>query len=151
MRRIKLLLLVAIAILMQSAGCTKVKELDYKGIQSTKIESVSLSKASLRINLEYFNPNNFGIDVKQTNISIYLNDKFVGIADQPEKTKIPKNSTFIFPVVAHFEPLKVIGTAFSSLFSKSNKLTIQGSAKLGKGGVYITVPIDITEQVSILD
>jgi hypothetical protein len=35
------------------------------------------------------------------------------------------------------------------LFSKKNKLGIQGSAKVGKGGVYIKVPVMIEEQVSI--
>lgn len=109
-----------------------------------------MNKAAIRINLEYYNPNNFGIDVKQTNLSIYLNDKFIGIADQPEKTQIPKMSKFVFPVVAHFDPWKVLGTAFTSLFSKSNKLTVQGSAKLGKGGVYLTIPVTVSENISIL-
>lgn len=109
-----------------------------------------MNKAAIRINLEYYNPNNFGIDVKQTNLSIYLNDKFIGIADQPEKTQIPKMSKFVFPVVAHFDPWKVLGTAFTSLFSISNKLTVQGSAKLGKGGVYLTIPVTVSENISIL-
>lgn len=137
-------------IMFQSAGCNNVKELDYKGIESTEIQSIGLNNSAIRVNLKYFNPNKFGIDVKETNLSLYLNDKFVGIADQPEKTQIPKQSDFIFPVVAHFDPLKIIGTAFKSLFSKTNKLSIQGTAKLGKSGVYIKVPINITENVSLM-
>lgn len=42
------------------------------------------------IELEYFNPNNFWLDVKETNLNIYLNDKFIALADQPTKTQIPK-------------------------------------------------------------
>lgn len=137
-------------VVLQSAGCNNVKELEYKGIQDTRIQSLGFNNSAIRINLKYYNPNKFGIDVKETNLSIYLNDKFVAIADQPEKTQIQRQSDFIFPVVAHFDPLKILGTAFTSLFSKTNKVSIQGTARLGKGGVYIKVPINITENVSLL-
>lgn len=140
----------ALAIFSLSA-CNDIKEVEYKGIKSTKLQSISLNQADLRINLEYFNPNNFGVDVKETNLSVYLNDRFLGIADQPEKTQIARNASFIFPVVAHFDPLKALGSAFKGLFNKKNKITLQGTAKVGKSGVYIKVPINITEEVSLMD
>ena len=137
-------------VVLQSASCgSSIKELEYKGIQKTQIQTMSFNNAAIQVDLGYYNPNNFGIDVKETSLSIYLNDKFVALADQPSKTQIPKMANFSFPVVAHFDPLKVIGPAIASLFSKKNKLGIQGSAKLGKGGVYIKVPVMIEEQVSI--
>ncbi len=147
---IQLSCLFIFSMILQSAGCSNVKELDYKGVENTEIQSIGFNHSAIRINLKYYNPNNFWIDVKESNLSIYLNDQFIGIADQPEKTEIPKLSDFIFPVVAHFDPLKILGTAFTSLFSKTNKVTIQGTAKLGKKGVYIKVPINITENVSLL-
>lgn len=145
------LVIICIAfVVLQSSSCNQVKELEYKGIKNTQLESIKLNHAAIRINIEYYNPNNFGVDVKETNLSIYLNDKFIGLAEQPEKTQIAKQSSFIFPVVAHFDPLKIIGTAFTSLFSKTNTLKIQGHAKLGKSDVYMKVPVNITEQVNLL-
>lgn len=144
------LFLSAIFLILQSAGCgNNIKELEYKGIQKTQIRNLSLSNAAIQIDLSYYNPNKFGIDVKETNLSIYLNDKFVALADQPEKTQIPREANFTFPIVAHFDPFKILGTAITSLFSKQNKISIQGTAKLGKSGVFIKVPIAIEEQVSI--
>ena len=151
MRNLSLVSLFAILfILLQSAGCVNIKELDYLGIKSAQLQTLGLNSSSIRIDIEYYNPNTFGIDVKETNLSIYLNDKFVGLADQPEKTQIPKLSNFLFPVVAHVNPMMIFGTAFSSMFSRTNKLTVQGTAKLGKNGVYIKVPILITENVSLI-
>ena len=142
--------LLAIFIFLQSAGCgNDIKELEYKGIQRTSIRSISFNHADIQIELGYYNPNSFGLDVKETNLSIYLNDKFVALADQPSKTQILKQSTFVFPIVAHFDPLKILGPALASLFSNKNKISIQGSAKIGKGGMYIKVPIHIDEQVNI--
>ena len=82
--------LLVLFIVLQSAGCNDIKELEYKGIKNTEIQTLGFNNSAIRMNLEYYNPNKFGIDVKETNLSIYLNDKFVGIADQPEKTQIPK-------------------------------------------------------------
>ncbi|MEZ5046465.1 MAG: LEA type 2 family protein [Chitinophagaceae bacterium] len=142
-------LFILILFLMLSAGgCNDIQEIEYKGIKNSKLEKLDLHNTAIRLNLNYYNPNNFGLDIKETNLSVYLNDKFVGLADQPEKTQIPKQAEFLFPVVAHFDPLKIIGTAITSLFSKTNKVTLQGHAKIGKGGVYIKIPINITENVS---
>ncbi len=145
-----LCLLSALFLLLQSAGCgSDVKELEYKGVEKTELKSLSLNQAAIQVNLRYFNPNRFGIDVKETNLNLYLNDRFVAVADQPNKTQIPRESDFIFPIVAHFDPIKVLGPALTSIFNKKNKIGIQGSAKLGKGGVYIKVPVQVEEQVSI--
>ncbi len=141
--------LLATFLLLSSAGCNSIKELEYKGIKNTKLQTLSFNNTAIQMDIEYFNPNNFGLDVKETNLNIYLNDKFVGVADQPIKTQIAKNSTFLFPIVAHFDALKALGTAFKALFSKTNKVTIQGTAKIGKGGVYIKLPVNISENVSL--
>ena len=136
-------------VMLQSSSCNNVKELEYKGIKKTTLQTLNISNAALMIELEYFNPNNFWLDVKETSLNIYLNDKFIALADQPTKTQIPKSALFSFPVVAHFDPIKVLGFAFANLLSKSVKLTLQGSAKIGKQGVYIKVPVDITENIDI--
>ncbi|MBK8684222.1 MAG: LEA type 2 family protein [Bacteroidetes bacterium] len=146
---IQSIVICTIACMLMSAGCNNIKELEYKGIAKTELNTLSFNQAAIRINLSYYNPNKFGIDVKETNLSVYLNDQFIGIADQPEKTMIPRQADFQFPVVVHFDPIKVLGTAFKSLFSKTNKVTLQGSARLGKGGMYLKVPVQISEQVSL--
>ncbi|MCC7031133.1 MAG: LEA type 2 family protein [Chitinophagaceae bacterium] len=142
------LLFVAFVVL-QSGGCNNVKELEYRGISKTTLQTLNLSNAELLIGLDYFNPNNFGLDIKETNLSVYLNDKFIALADQPSKTQIPKSALFTFPVVARFDPIKVLGFAFANIFSKKVKLTLQGSAKIGKQGVYLKVPLNITENIDI--
>lgn len=136
-------------ILLKSSGCNDVKEIEYKGIKDTQLETLNLNNAAIRIYAEFFNPNNFGVDVKETNLSIYLNDKFISYAEQPSKTQIPKNSSFIFPITAHFDPLKALGFAFKNILSKSVKITVQGSAKVGKSGMYIRVPVNISDNVPI--
>jgi LEA14-like dessication related protein len=143
------IILVTAFVMLQSASCNNVKEPEYRGISKTSLQTLNLSNAELLIGLDYFNPNNFWLDIKETNLSIYLNDQFIAMADQPVKTQIPKNALFTFPVVARFDPIKVLGFAFANIFSKKVKLTLQGSAKIGKQGVYLKVPLNITEYIDI--
>jgi LEA14-like dessication related protein len=139
----------AIISIISAASCNSIKELEYKGIKNPKLQTLSFNNTAIQMDIEYFNPNNFGLDVKETNLNIYLNDQFIGIADQPKKTQIAKKASFLFPIIAHFDPIKAAGTALKALFSKTNKITIQGTAKIGKEGVYIKLPINISENVSM--
>ncbi len=144
-------LVVTFAIL--AATCSNnmgVKEIEYIGIKKTTINKASFTNMDIRTELEYNNPNKFGIDVKDADVQLFLNDKFVATADQPELSKVPANAHFIFPIVAHFNPLKILGTALGALGNKKSKLTIKGTAKVGKGGIYIKIPIQVTEEISLL-
>ncbi len=136
-------------LILQSGGCNDVKEPEYKGILNTKLETLNLSNAAIKIDLGFYNPNDFALDIKGTDLSIYINDKFIAFAEQPTKTQIPKKSDFIFPVTAHFNPIDMLGVAFKNIFSKSVKVSVQGSAKVGKGGIYIRVPINYSDNVPV--
>ncbi|KXK42277.1 MAG: Water Stress and Hypersensitive response domain-containing protein [Bacteroidetes bacterium OLB11] len=135
--------------ILQSSGCNDVKEPEYKGILNTKLETLNLSNAGLRVDLGFYNPNDFALDIKGTDLSVYINDRFIAFAEQPTKTKIPKKSDFIFPVTTHFNPIDVLGVAFKNILSKSVKISVQGSAKVGKGGVYIRIPINYSDNVPV--
>lgn len=146
---IAILFLILPFILCSSTCNKKVLTPEYKGIKNVKLRTLNMSNAAVQFDLEYFNPNNFVIDIKETQLNVYINDQFVALAEQPTITQIPKSNVFLFPVIAHFDPIKVLGLAFKNIFSKSIKLTLQGNARLGRGGVYMKVPIDISEQVTL--
>jgi LEA14-like dessication related protein len=127
----------------------QIKEIDYIGIAKTEFKSISFTKAEIKFYLEYFNPNKVGIDVKETDLQVFLNDKFLAVATQPEAIHVPKNSKFIFPVVAHFDPIKALGPSLGAVFTMDNKMYVKGSAKVGKGGLFIKIPVEVTDTVSL--
>lgn len=145
----QLLLMVALAVVLFSASCSSIKEIEYLGMKDTKLESLSLSSGIVKTILQYNNPNNFGLDIKETNLEVYVNDKYLGIAENPEKMIIPKSSVFDFPIRVHFNPIQVLGIAFKNSMSKEVTLRVKGTAKLGKQGVFMRVPIDVQEKVNI--
>lgn len=130
------------------SGCNSIKDIEYKGIKETKLQSLGLQKGTVKVVLQYYNPNKFGIDLKETQLEVYANDKYIGIAENPDKFVVPKLSNFDFPVYIHFNPLKAMGLVSLMNADKIN-LHVKGTTKAGKGGVYIRVPVDVTEEVSL--
>ena len=142
------LLAVVTASICIFSSCNSIKDIEYLGIKETKLQSIGLQKGTVRVVLQYHNPNKFGLDIKETQLEVYANGKYIGIAENPEKNKVPKLSNFDFPILVHFNPLKAIGLV-GLLNANKIKLRVKGTTKAGKGGVYIRVPVDVTEEVSL--
>jgi LEA14-like dessication related protein len=47
--------------------------------------------------------------------------------------------------------MKAISTLLKALSSSAVKLDIRGTTKVGKGGVFIKVPIEVNESVNLKD
>jgi len=140
-------LLAFLGILLLSS-CNNIKDIEYRGIKETKLQSLGMTKGTVKVVLQYHNPNNFGLDLKETQLEVYANDQYIGIAENPEKNKVPKSADFDFPILVHFNPLKALGMV-GLLQSNKIKLRVKGTTKAGKGGVFIRVPIDVTEEVKL--
>jgi len=129
-------------------ACNNIKDIEYKGIKESKLQSLGIQQGTIKLVLQYYNPNNFGIQVKDTQLEVYVNDQYVGIAENPEICVVPKLADFNFPVLVHFNPLKAIGQV-RLLNAPNVNLRVKGTAKAGKGGVWIRVPVDVTEQINM--
>lgn len=134
--------------LLPLASCNSIKDIEYVGIKETKLQSIGIKKGTVKVILEYYNPNKFGLDIKETQLEVFINDKYIGIAENAEKNKIPKLAKFDFPIYVHFNPLQALGMA-GLLNSKTVNLRVKGTAKAGKGGVFVRVPIEVTEVVNL--
>lgn len=130
------------------SSCQSIKDIEYIGIKETKLQSMGIQKGTVKVVLEYHNPNKFGIDLKETQLEVYADDNYIGIAENAEKFVVPKSSNFDFPVFIHFNPLKSLGLVGLLQKDKIN-LRVKGTTKAGKKGVYIRVPINVTEVVNL--
>lgn len=51
---------------------------EYRGIQNFKIDSVGLSQSKIGLELIYFNPNNFGAELRNVNCDVLVNHNYLG-------------------------------------------------------------------------
>lgn len=93
------------------------------------------------MDLVYFNPNNFGLELKKTDIDIFINDDFLGHTTQEYQISIPKKEEFSMPVSINLDMKNILRNSMNALFSNQVMVKITGSVKVGKANTFISFPI----------
>lgn len=136
------LLLLAIIFSGLIAACNKPQSFEYRGMQNLKIDSIGLVKSKISLNLVYFNPNNFGVDLRNVNCDVYINHNYLGRYFLDTLMRIPKRSEFAIPSSMNVDMKNVFKNSLNTLLSKQVLVELKGSTKVGKSGFFITVPFD---------
>ena len=137
---------IAVLIILSSSTCKDaLKTPTYIGTENTKLENIGVQNTAIATNIKYYNPNNFGISIKETELKIFIEGDYMADAEQIMPTDVAKNSNFSFPVIAKFNPLKMLGKAMLFMSKKPIHYKIVGTAKIGKGAFFIKVPVNIED------
>ncbi|MFZ9980716.1 MAG: LEA type 2 family protein [Cyclobacteriaceae bacterium] len=137
---------IAIAILL--SGCDFVEEVEFRQISNVRI-SMDGPKVSADITL--FNPNNFSLNLKRSEIDISFDGKSLGRIDQQHQIAINKKSEFTVPLEVQVS-LKDLGfgnAIMGILGGKKYPLRFQGKIYGQVKGLPVSVNVDHTEEVRI--
>lgn len=134
-------LIVAAVILLQ--GCSKPKALEYRDFKGARLHSASLQQATVILELEFYNPNHYGLSLKNGDIDAYLNGKFVGKATLDESVSVPAHDTFTMPVTIVASLGSLLSNAMGLMTKKEQELPVrlEGMIRAGKGGVFVPVKV----------
>lgn len=124
------------------AACATPKPLEYRSFKNFQIDKIGFSSSSLKIDLVYFNPNNYGLQVKNTDIDIFINDVFLGHTSQVYQISIPKNDEFFIPITVNLDMKNMLQNSLNAFFSNQVKVNIRGTFKVGKSNTFISFPIN---------
>ncbi len=135
------------AFLLVLASCSNPKSFDFKGIKSIQLEKASFGKNLVNANFEYYNPNNFGLTLKQLDCIIYINDQALTEYHLHQDFIIPASSNFELPAKMEIELSKLLKNSVDILMNNPMKVEVKGNATLTKGFFTKQVPIAFkTEQ-----
>ncbi len=126
------------------SSCQKPKDLVFKEFKNLKVDQLSFSGAALNVDLVYYNPNNFGLQLNRTDLDIFVDSTFLGHSSQNVQVAIPKRNNFTIPLKLDLDVKNLLKNGITSLFNKEVKVRVLGSVKLGKAGVYKSFPVDYT-------
>ena len=97
----------------------------------------------LKIDLIYFNPNNFGLQLKYTDLDIFVDNNYLGHSSQDFQITIPRLSEFTLPLQIQLDMKNLMKNAIPTLLmGKEVMVKITGTVKLGKANVYKTFPVN---------
>ena len=117
-------------------SCREPKELEYRDFKNISSEKLGLSSSIFSIDLIYYNPNNFGVDLKRTDLDIYIDDNYLGHTSQDFQIHIPKRAEFTLPLKINVDMKNAYKNALPALFGTEILLKVTGTVKVGKANIY---------------
>jgi hypothetical protein len=138
-------LLIAICLISALlASCSEPKDLEFREFKNLKVENLNFSDAVLKVDLVYFNPNNFGLQLSSTDLDLFVDSNFLGHSAQNIQVAIPRKGVFTLPLQINLDIKNLLKNGLNSLFSKEIAVRLLGKVKVGKGGVYKNFNVDYT-------
>mgnify|MGYP000918829316 FL=1 len=123
-------------------SCTSIQELSYRDFRNFKISNVGFATSSIKMNLIYYNPNNFGLQLKRTDLDIFVDNNYVGHTVQEYQISIPKRAEFGIPLQMDVDMKNLFKNTFNTIFSKEVKIKVFGTIKVGKANVFKSFPVN---------
>jgi LEA14-like dessication related protein len=123
-------------------ACNKPQSFEYRGIQNLKVDSIGLVSSKISLELIYFNPNNFGVDLHNVNCDVYINHNYLGKYVLDTVMHIAKRSEFTIPSSMNVDMKNIFKNALGTFLSKQVLVELKGSTRVGKSGIFITFPFD---------
>jgi LEA14-like dessication related protein len=134
---------VAIA-LISFSSCTNYKDIQdpqFRDIRGAHIKDVGLLKTTANVDLVFFNPNDYGVQLTTARGDVYIDGSFFGHFDLDTKVSVKKRSEFILPVTFKLDNIGAIANQQDIYKKKEARVRIDGMARVAKNGFSKEIPI----------
>jgi LEA14-like dessication related protein len=135
-------LLVYSLLLLAVTGCAKPQGFDYRDIKNFKVEKLGFDKSTISMDLVYYNPNNFSVELRKVDCDVYIEDQYLGKYQLDTLMSIPKKAEFTLPSKMEVSMKNVFKNTVSVLFSNEVLVKVKGTTRVGKGSFFINVPVN---------
>ena len=124
------------------SSCQAPKELVYRDFKNLKVEKLGFGSSTLKLDVIYYNPNNFGLQLKYADLDIFIDSNYLGHSSQDFQITIARLAEFTLPLQIDIDMQNLLKNALPTFLGKEVTLKITGKVKLGKANVYKTFPVN---------
>src|SRR5205085_6881242 len=104
-------------------ACSTPKELEYRDFRNFRLDKVGFSSTSIKMDLVYYNPNNFSLQLKSTELDIFLENTYLGHTVQEQQLTIPSKAEFTIPIMIDVDMKNLLKNGLISLLS--NEISVK--------------------------
>lgn len=126
---------------LSACNSKSIQEPEYRDIRSVRVKNVGLLETSATVDLVYFNPNNFGVQLTSGRGDVYVDNVYLGRFDLEDAIDVRKNSEFIIPATFKLDMIGAVKNQRDIYKKKEALIRIDGSARVKKAGISMNVPI----------
>jgi LEA14-like dessication related protein len=128
-------------ILLTSCGTSNIREPEYREISEIKLVEVGLLQSTAGIDLVYYNPNNFGVQLSEARGDLYVDNAYLGRFSLEEKVQVRKRSEFIVPAIIKLDMIGALRNQQEILKKKEVLVRVEGTARVKKAGISRDIPL----------
>jgi LEA14-like dessication related protein len=139
----KILLPLSCLLIVLSA-CNKIKDPEFRRLEKFGVKSFGIEKIDLGFTVTYYNPNSFGVSIKETTADFYVDSVYMGKFTQDQVIDVQKDSEFSLPLSGSIPLATALKLKINDLSNRELLIQANGAVKVGKAGVYITRPFTYT-------
>lgn len=125
-----------VLLILLACSCQSPKELVYRDFKNLKLGKLGFGASTLNLDLVYYNPNNFGLQLKSTDLDIFVDNTYLGHSSQDLQINIPRLAEFTLPLQIELDMKNALKNVLPTLFGKEVVVKMTGKVKLGKANVY---------------
>ncbi|MEI2749998.1 MAG: LEA type 2 family protein [Ferruginibacter sp.] len=144
MKNIRLFIFLLLAYPAILSSCRSPKDLEFREFKNLSLENIGFSAAKLKVDVVYYNPNNFGLELNRTDLDIFVDSSFLGHSAQDVQVKVPRREQFSIPLVIDLDMKNLLKNGITALLNKEVNIKVVGRVKVGKAGVFKSFPLTYT-------
>lgn len=141
--------MVALTLLAICWACKKPQGFEYRDTKNFRVDEIGFDRSTIMMDLVYFNPNNFGVNLKHVDCDIYINHTYLGKYSLDTLMHIDRQAEFTLPSKMEVDMKNVFKNTLSVFLNSEVLVEVKGNTRLGKAGIFINVPFDYSGKQKI--
>lgn len=130
------------ALILAIMSCSSPKALEYRTFHNFSIQKLGFNNTTIKLDLEYYNPNNYGMQLRNSDLDIFIDGKLLGHSTFDTLINIPGRNTFILPIKFDVDMQNIYKNAWSTMTGKEVLVKLTGKLKIGKANVFMSLPVN---------
>jgi LEA14-like dessication related protein len=128
--------------IFSAIGCSKPIQPTYLGYQNLRLGKVGTKSNVLMSDIKFYNPNKYALNVKEAEMDVYFNDRFLGHTSMSNMVSLPPLDTTFVPFTIEASMTDILANTAQIYLNPNVRVKVQGNAKAGRGGFFVNIPIN---------
>jgi LEA14-like dessication related protein len=120
---------------------SKVQEPEFRDVKDVRLVNVGVLNTTAGVDLIYYNPNNFGVELADARGDVYVDGQYLGRFNLNDNVQIRRKSEFVIPALVSVDNLGLVKNQRDIYKKKEVTVRIDGYARLKKAGFSKEVPV----------
>ncbi len=135
------------AFILFSISCGKVKNFEFKKIESWNINEMGLSSNVFSTRVLFYNPNSFAIKLKHLEGNITIEGEDIGLCLSDTLIRIAAKQEFSLPIAIQLKTGALLLKGLTFLAKDSIRIKFNGFARVGRSGFFVNYKFDNESEV----